>query len=65
MELLIVFIIGLSSGMFLEIKLDDFKDQRMEFLEEAAGIEQDGFYLMKDPYNQIWLVEPNRCVQVQ
>jgi len=60
-----IFMAGLIIGNVFGYKHDEFKEKRMEFLEQTAGIgAPNGYYLQKDPLGQIWIVGPNTCDQV-
>jgi hypothetical protein len=71
MGLIIMFFSGVFTGIIGTYKVDEYKDYKIERLEEILEIDKDynGDFLdnramIEDHFGQIWLVEPYGCTLV-
>jgi hypothetical protein len=62
---LLIFLSGAVTGFFVRYEDNKYRDYKMEFLKEAAGVEPpEGMYLQEDPFGDIWVIAPGSCTQV-
>lgn len=61
----IIFIAGLVSGIFLEVKHEEYKDYKIERLEEILEVDEfRDSYFYEDGLGQVWAVGPGSCRRV-
>ena len=60
-----LFILGAVSGYFVELKVDDFKNAKIERFEQILEMDaQEDYYFHEDPAGRIWAMQEGHCVQV-
>jgi hypothetical protein len=65
MVILFFFLGGMVSGMFIEVKIDDYKDYKIAAYEDILRLEEfDSFYLFERPDGTVWATRDDFCVQV-
>jgi hypothetical protein len=62
---ILFFFLGLASGMYVEVKVDDYKDHKIAAYESILQLEEfDSFYLFERPDGTVWATRDDFCVQV-
>jgi hypothetical protein len=61
----IMFISGLLSGYFIQIKHNEFNEAKMERMKELLEMdESEEYYFHEDSMGQVWQIGPGECTQV-
>lgn len=62
---LLAFVTGALSGYFVEIKTDEYRDAKLERLEQMMMDESsDDYYFHESQNGEIWAIQAGRCIQV-
>lgn len=65
MVILFFFLGGMVSGMFIEVKTDEYKDHKIAAYEGILQLEEfDSFYLFERGDGTVWATKDDFCVQV-
>jgi hypothetical protein len=65
MGLILMFIAGIGSGVFFGQRIDEYKEAKLQMLEQLIELEEaQENYFFEDSMGQIWMVSPGYCQQI-